>query len=186
MTEVCKMTKKLDGIAYDIVRDHFHYYDAGMHDLACKITAALEQAQAAERTPQPCGHPMACVVSAPCPECGGSGYISDGRGGGEPCGCNADVASYCGWCASINVEREAERAASQRQAVNLTAALGEAIKAIESLPEDALGMANEGDRYQWPIRNELLARLDTIRLRWGETIAAIRASDGEAENANND
>ena len=77
MTEVCKMTKKLDGIAYDIVRDHFHYYDAGMHDLACKITAALEQAQAAERAPQPCGHPMACVVS------------SD------------EGTHYCGWCASL-------------------------------------------------------------------------------------
>lgn len=24
-----------------------------------------------------------------CPECGGSGYISDGQGGGEFCGCNA-------------------------------------------------------------------------------------------------
>ena len=24
-----------------------------------------------------------------CPDCGGSGYVSDGRGSGEPCGCNA-------------------------------------------------------------------------------------------------
>ena len=71
---VCKMTKKLDAIAYDLVRDHFHYYDAGMHDLARKITAALEQVQAAERTPQPCGHPRACIVS------------SD------------EGTHYCGWC----------------------------------------------------------------------------------------
>ena len=25
-----------------------------------------------------------------CPDCGGSGYVSDGRGSGEPCGCNGD------------------------------------------------------------------------------------------------
>jgi len=24
-----------------------------------------------------------------CPECGGSGYVADGRGSAEPCGCNA-------------------------------------------------------------------------------------------------
>jgi hypothetical protein len=61
---------------------------------------------------------------AECPDCGGSGYIADGRGSAEFCGCNgvydlmpcghprgciiaspyiADVASSvsCGWCASI-------------------------------------------------------------------------------------
>ena len=26
----------------------------------------------------------------PCPDCGGSGYVPDGFGSGEPCGCNAD------------------------------------------------------------------------------------------------
>jgi len=50
---------------------------------------------------QPCGHPRACIVSNRCPECGGSGYVPDGRGSGEPCGCNADVTSYCAWCEQV-------------------------------------------------------------------------------------
>jgi len=32
---------------------------------------------------------VALSTPAECPDCGGSGYMSDGRGSGEPCGCNA-------------------------------------------------------------------------------------------------
>ena len=88
--------------------------------------------------------------------------------GGESEAIQAD-----GWLSPTEAE------ARKMQAGNLTAALREAIKAIESLPEDTLGMANEENRYQWPIRNELLNNLRIILLRWGETAAAIRATDND-------
>jgi len=50
----------------------------------------------------------------------------------------------------------------------LETALREATKAIKSLPEDALGMARHQDRYEWPIRDELLSKLHTTLDRYGK------------------
>jgi len=86
---------KLTGRACDLAQEYYERWDNGTLRLARFLDAHLLALQ-------PCGHPRACIVSGPCPDCGGSGYIADGRGGAEPCGCNADVTSYCGWCAAYN------------------------------------------------------------------------------------
>jgi len=55
-----------------------------------------------------------------------------------------------------------QRAELQAEAARLREALKKACEAIDSLDDDALGMANVGNRYQWPIRDELLAHLQAV------------------------
>lgn len=62
----------------------------GMLDTALLLDAI----RAEERSPQPCGHPAACVVS------------SD------------EGTSYCGWCAAVREERE--RCAQEVEGVSWT------------------------------------------------------------------
>jgi len=51
---------------------------------------------------------------------------------------------------------------AQAEVARLQAALKKACEAIDSLDDDALGMANVGNRYQWPIKSELLTYLRAV------------------------
>ena len=57
----------------------------------------------------------------------------------------------------VTIENENELAQQNR---DLLAALKEAQRAIKSLNADALGFGGT-DRYQWPLRDELLSRIDS-------------------------
>lgn len=68
-----------------------------------------------------------------------------------------------------NIALAADNAQVRTERDELREALGDARSAIHSLPSDRLGMAVSPDgRYEWPIRDELLAKLD----------AALKAGKG--------
>jgi len=67
---------------------------------------------------------------------------------------------------------------AQVEIARLRAALTEACWAIDSLPADALGMANDGNRYQWPVRDELLAKMRSVL---AGNVVAISAAEQRAE-----
>lgn len=73
--------------------------------------------------------------------------------------CEAIISDTCGAAFRLSSVYD-DLAREYQNSAALSGALSDARDAIASLPDDALGMAADG-RYQWPIKAELLSKIDS-------------------------
>lgn len=110
----------------------------------------------------------------PCPFCGGEVEYSPARViGDSDMICHKGASCGLDEFSAFNIEEDV-RIAWNRRAVNThdaaLSALREARGWIDTLPEEAFGFVTSADgQARWPVRNELLARIDALLAPDGQT-----------------